>query len=223
MSTSITNKRRHINSHNIARTEWSKQSLQEKRKILVKFIATSASPYALVENHWFRIMTGLNISSKKVSKLVIDTYKNEMVMLSQRLNTVDEICITTDIWTASNKKAYATYTAHIYIKGKIESYTIHFVRMKGSHNGSKLQEELEKVLWTFGLQQKIFAVTCDDASNNKAAISLLNSARNYQNQHSIKRISCFCRMIHNVVTYVMEENTFNPMITVARKISSTIH
>lgn len=222
-STSITNKRKHVNTHTLGNTKWEKLSIVEREKTLVKFITTTASPYSLIENTWFRIMTGLKISSKKLSKLILACFKDEQQKLSQRFSNISEISITTDIWSASTKKSFATYTGHFFNNGSVESTVIHFTRIKHPHNAANLQLELEKVIWTFGLQSKIFSITSDDASNNRASINLFNSVRSFQNLQPIKRVSCFCHMIHNVVIYVIDENAFDSMILKVRKLANTVH
>ncbi|CAI5990663.1 unnamed protein product [Closterium sp. NIES-64] len=82
--------------------------------------------------------------------------------------------LTFDIWTSENNVAFMGVTAHYVTSDfQLKQAVIDFRELKGSHTGDLIADELEEVLWEWGLEKMLFAVTCDNTENNSRAMRLL--------------------------------------------------
>jgi uncharacterized protein YegP (UPF0339 family) len=79
----------------------------------------------------------------------------------QALNS--RICFTSNLWT-SNQYIDANF---------ILKKTIAFKDVKYPHNGFVIEEAITRCLIEWGIKEKVFTITLDNASNNRLAIDLL--------------------------------------------------
>lgn len=87
--------------------------------------------------------------------------------LIDSLRFVTSVCLTSDIWSGNVKVDYLSVVAHfVSVDWELENRVIGLRLIDCSHNGVNIAERVESVVHEFGLTDKIFAVTLDNASSN---------------------------------------------------------
>ncbi|ONM16336.1 Zinc finger BED domain-containing protein DAYSLEEPER [Zea mays] len=104
-------------------------------------------------------------------KMMRQELRNELQSLNSR------ICLTSDLWTSNQKLGYLCLTAH-YIDANfiLKKKTIAFKDVKYPHTGLAIEEVITKCLIEWGIKEKVFTITLDNASNNQSACDLLRES-----------------------------------------------
>ena len=101
--------------------------------------------------------------------------KKQIISEFENLNT--SVNLTTDVWSALHglPESYLCVTAHWVNPDtwQMIKRTIAFEVFEYPHSGENLFYILDKVIETFKLQQKIFSISFDNASNNTNAVQRL--------------------------------------------------
>lgn len=110
----------------------------------------------------------------------------------QQLNDANFVAITTDFWSDKSSRSYLCMTGHWYsdnmvVKSKVLVFTPYFDR----HTSEKISSELEFQLKQLKIFDKTTTITCDGASNIKAAFRSIDSR--------IKRLQCLAHKLHLIV------------------------
>ena len=89
---------------------------------------------------------------------------------------MDYVALTTDIWSASTKsnRPFCVYSVHFIHKETLNYAILDFRRLPHPHTASALRDNLQELFDYYDINTKIFAITADGASNNRASIRLLN-------------------------------------------------
>ena len=84
---------------------------------------------------------------------------------------MSSVCLTSDIWSGNAKEDYITVVAH-YITSdwELKKSVISFKLIEVSHNGINIVECISGVLRDWGLLDKVFSVSLDNASANTSAM-----------------------------------------------------
>ena len=105
----------------------------------------------------------------------IAKFERAKIELRSELQSINSrICFTSDLWTSNQKLGYICLTAHyvgpdFVLKKKIIAFKV----VKYPHTGIAIEEAITRVLTDYGIKEKMFTVTLDNAANNKAACDLL--------------------------------------------------
>ena len=87
---------------------------------------------------------------------------------------VSSICLTSDIWSGNAKKDYITVVAHyITVDWELKKSVIGFKLIEVSHNGINIVECIADVLRDFGLLNKVFSISLDNAYANTTVVLTL--------------------------------------------------
>jgi len=91
--------------------------------------------------------------------------------LQNELQTLDShVCLTSDMWTSIQNLGYMVITAHYITPDfKIKKKIISFKEVKYPHTGFAIEETLVSCLTEWGIRNKLFTLTVDNASNNTSA------------------------------------------------------
>ncbi|CAD6256622.1 unnamed protein product [Miscanthus lutarioriparius] len=91
--------------------------------------------------------------------------------LHTELQSLDSrVCLTSDIWTASQNLGYMAITAqYVDAEFKIKKKIIWFKVLEYPHSGFAIEEETMRCLTEWGLRYKLFTLTLDNASNHTSA------------------------------------------------------
>nr|XP_034589956.1 zinc finger BED domain-containing protein RICESLEEPER 2-like [Setaria viridis] len=152
------------------------------RKELCRLIARLDLPLGFGETEAFveYIQRAHNPRFAKVSR---QTTSRDLAKFfaERRLSLVDtlkshvsSVCLTSDIWSGNAKEDYLSVVAHfVSADWELEKRVIALRLIDCSHSGVNIAERIEQVVSEFGLQDKIFSITLDNASANTSAMSTL--------------------------------------------------
>ena len=89
-------------------------------------------------------------------------------------DSVNCVCLTSDIWSGKAKDDYLSVVAHyINLDWQLEKKVLGLVLIDCSHNGQNIADRVASVLGEYGVLEKVFAVTLDNASSNVSAMRML--------------------------------------------------
>ncbi|XP_011410338.2 PREDICTED: zinc finger BED domain-containing protein 4-like [Amphimedon queenslandica] len=88
------------------------------------------------------------------------------------MNAATSVAHTTDIWTSCQTKSYCCVTTHL-INGdwELKSYLLETFHFCLDHTAANISMELQRVVESWNIQDKIVCVVTDNAANMVAAIS----------------------------------------------------
>ncbi|KIL54989.1 hypothetical protein M378DRAFT_18356 [Amanita muscaria Koide BX008] len=79
-----------------------------------------------------------------------------------------------DAWSLPNHKAFIAITVHLLHDDEPLRLVLHVVELATAHSGRNMAEVFAKVLRTFGISEKILAITTDNASVNDTMVDHLS-------------------------------------------------
>lgn len=207
-TTSSSHKRDHTYSHHYTKPVNFQSMLKPfKLATIVKFLASSGSPFVLVEDPQFRFITGGTKFSRKTASMKSREMSQKLKRdLVTKLRSVKYVSLTMDIWTSIAVKPYLCCTVHyVDSESKMRSELLHFNSIDPPHTGSNIREKIEAIIDFYEIESSIVAITADGAANEDCAIRQLNSIRSARNAYAIRRVFCVAHLINNVVRYGLEE------------------
>jgi hypothetical protein len=148
---------------------------------LVSLIVVHAPPFSLVEYPKFRsFVTSLNPWFTHVSRTTtksdcIRTYEKGKSQLHEILkNSISRVPLTADLWTSKQTLGYLCVTFH-YIDSNwiLHKTIIKFGLVETPHDGRNLFNTMLKTLIEWSIEDKVFEITLDKASNNNNFVSAL--------------------------------------------------
>jgi hypothetical protein len=132
----------------------------------------------------------------------VGMYDRMKQTLESELQGLDSrICFTSDLWTSNQKLGYICLTAH-YVDPNfaLHKKIISFKAVKYPHSGLAIEEAITRCMTEYGIKEKMFTITLDNASNNKTACDLLQESGKsnmlFDGQHL--RVRC-CAHILNIL------------------------
>ena len=113
-----------------------------------------------------------------------------------------EISLACDAWSSKNQLAFMGILGYyIDSQWKLQERLIGFEELTASHTGDYMAKILKEVVERLDIQDNIFAITTDNASNNNSMIRTLNLPQMDPLQN---RIGCFAHIINLCVQGFME-------------------
>ncbi|CAD6220908.1 unnamed protein product [Miscanthus lutarioriparius] len=108
-----------------------------------------------------------------VRKEIMDNYFQEKETLYAHLKTMNcRFSATMDMWTSCQNKGYMCLTIHwIDDSWRMQKRIIGFFNVKGRHTGAKLSETFTEVMVKWYIENRLFALTLDNASSNEVAVN----------------------------------------------------
>ena len=86
--------------------------------------------------------------------------------IDMMLNDIENLSITTDIWTDRRGKAFIGITGHFLdIDFRSQAVLLDFVRLKCRHTGENIRNVTEDILEKLKITRKIYRIITDNASN----------------------------------------------------------
>ncbi len=146
----------------------SKHTIHEKVK---DFVISTYQPFTVVQEESFRdlvkLIDGETLPQgyRSLLKSIDEDFQSMKATLVKTFSSVDNVCITTDAWTA-NHKSFAGYTASWFNEDLTRENAVLAVRrFLGSHTFDSLAKGIDDILREFGIQNKTTSVTTDGATN----------------------------------------------------------
>ena len=152
------------------------------RTELVRLIARLDVPISLGESEAFveYIKNAHNpkytkVSRQTTSRDILKYFNDCKAKLVETFSTsVNCVCLTSDIWSGNAKEDYISVVAH-YINSdwQLEKRVLGLVLIDVSHNGQNIADRVASVVADYGLSEKVFAITLDNALSNASAMHKL--------------------------------------------------
>lgn len=189
---------------------------------LVNMIAEDMLPISFVENSRFKKFMKLleadySIPSRPTitNRLKLE-YNALKTKISNYLEEINFVSLTTDMWTSRATKSYITITAHLISKDwQYITLVLTTEEMSERHTSANLRERLLKVITTWQLNNKVVAVVHDNAAN------ICNAVENIPEfGHSVR---CFAHSLQLCVNKHLSEERINNLIKKSSNIVSHFH
>lgn len=158
--------------------ELSDSEINTINKSLIKMIVADYQPLSLVENVGFieyskKLQPLYSIPSRKVltSQLLPQEYNVILLKIKSILQNVNDLSITTDMWTSDSDKSYITVTCHFIFDDQLYSPVIATKSVSDIHTGQNIAATLTNIFNEWNIANKIITVISDNGSNIKNAIT----------------------------------------------------
>ena len=134
-----------------------------------------------------------------------DQIKNKIITELERVNKVS---IALDAWTSPNRLTFLAIVAY-YITPNWEyrHVLLGFEELSGQHTGENFAGVVRKVLQQFKIENKVFAVTTDNAKNNDTMTATLVESLSESIEHydyELYHIRCLAHVVQLVVKEFMD-------------------
>jgi hypothetical protein len=137
-------------------------------------------PFNFMEHEIFnKFMKACTPHWKKISRTTvkndcISTYNIEKKKLKALICGLDKVNITTDMWTSAQRVSYMVVTCHfIDSNWVIQKRVLSFCNIPPPYSGVVIANALRSCFEDWGILDKMFSITLDNASANTAAIKNL--------------------------------------------------
>ena len=116
-------------------------------------------------------------------------------------NAVSSVAVTSDIWSGKAKEDYISVVAHfINSDWHLQKRVLGLRLIDVSHNADNIAERIKAVLTEYGILNKVFSVTLDNASANKNAMDKLKPIlKEYLGADLFLHQRCACHIINLIV------------------------
>jgi len=151
------------------------------RELVVAAIIMHDLPFSFVEYAGIRsifqyLHPQIQLVSRNTAKAdALKLYKKEKLRTKLMLETIPgRISFTSDAWTSLTSDGYVCLTAHFIDKNwNLQKRVLNFSFMPPPHSGVALSEKLYAFLSEWGIENKVFSVTLDNASANGVSVDML--------------------------------------------------
>uniref|UniRef100_A0A803M8I5 Uncharacterized protein n=1 Tax=Chenopodium quinoa TaxID=63459 RepID=A0A803M8I5_CHEQI len=157
-------------------------NLKEIREALIYMIIVDELPFKHVEKPGFKHLKQVacpqfTIPSRvTIARDCVKLYYTEKERLREMFKACQRISVTTDTWTSIKRINYMCLSAHfIDSEWKLHKKIINFCPI--SHKGEAIGKAVEACLEHWGIEDKLFTVTVDNASSNDVACMHLSRMR----------------------------------------------
>jgi BED zinc finger len=152
------------------------------REIITKMIIAHELSFSFIEYHWFNQLLKYNnplyqkVSRATITRDCIKVVEVEREKMKKIFKNVDMISLTSDCWTSNQIIGYMCLTAHFVDSDwKMQKRIIGFNELAPPHSGEVISDGILECLIKWGIQDKIGAITLDNASNNDRASVILRN------------------------------------------------
>ncbi|CAN6309858.1 unnamed protein product [Urochloa humidicola] len=115
------------------------------------------------------------VSRQTTTRDIAKYFNDRRSKLIDSLNVVSSVALTSDIWSGNAKEDYLSVVAHyVNFDWQLEKRILGMRLIDVSHNSDNIAERVSNVVAEYGLTDKIFSVTLDNASANTKAIEKLS-------------------------------------------------
>ncbi|XP_061359781.1 zinc finger BED domain-containing protein RICESLEEPER 2-like [Gastrolobium bilobum] len=183
------------------------------REIIATAIMVHEYPFSIVEDTvWMWAFKFANPDFEKVSRQTIKSdcmaiYQAEKKCLKAELMNVNRISITTDMWRSNHQVAeYMVITGHyIDSEWKLQKKVLSFVKVPPPRRGVDVADAIFKCLESWGIENKVFSVSVDNAAYNDVCIrnikSTLSRSNNLVLNGNIFHVRCCAHILNLLVQH----------------------
>lgn len=145
---------------------------------LTLFIAGDLISLSVVESQNFKnLLEKLNpkyqVPSRKTltTKLIHEKCSEMRNDIKHKLKSAQNICLTLDLWSNSQMRAFLGVTGHYIADWQMRSVMLACSRFKGKHTGDAIHREYEETIANYEIGHKVSNIVTDNASNMIKAFS----------------------------------------------------
>ncbi|CAB5364726.1 unnamed protein product [Rhizophagus irregularis] len=207
---STSNLKKHLKKHNIQMNQNHGQDIREmfssSKGKTCPMGYNESTTFTIVEEPSFiefvhSLHPGALIpSADTIKRNIYNLYEVNVKKIKDILQMVPgKISFTTDIWTSPSTKSFLSLTAHFIDKEwKLRSVIVDFIQMYGSHTGENIKNTFISGLENLSIEDKLFGITLDNASNNQVFINELSkwADQNHIIFNSENHFRCFAHTIN---------------------------
>ncbi|KAK9705574.1 hypothetical protein RND81_07G067300 [Saponaria officinalis] len=180
------------------------------RELVAKAIIKHGYPFSWVEHegnrdiHEFLCDDVKTICRNTAKADCLKLYLSLKDQLKDTLsNLPGRICLTSDLWTSCQTEGYLCLTAHfVDANWKLTSLVLNFCHME-HHSGKEIYILLLKLIREWGIENKVFSLTLDNASSNDKAQDYLKATLNgcgcLLNEGKFFHVRCVAHVLNLVV------------------------
>lgn len=176
-----------------------KFDMAKMREAMAHWILMHEHPFTIVEEEGFNMMQrrGMpmweKVSRNTIKKDCEQVYEIEKKKLKSLLKGIGKISLTTDMWRSTNQKLeYMVLTGHfIDSNWKLQKRVLNFVHLPPPHRGVEIADCIYKCTKEWGIENKVYTLSVDNASNNDSAIRTLKDS---YSRH--KKLLCGGKLFH---------------------------
>ena len=231
-TTSTSSIRIHLKNHGILSAKenqetidnFVKQTKSDKTQAVIEWIILDMQPFKVVEGKAFHKMLSnfdpnYQLPSRNTIKnFIIKSFEKRKITIKNYIKNIPgKVSLTVDIWSSLKSESFLGITIHfISDEWSLKHFTLDIFRIKGSHTGQLIADEIYKVLVEFNLENKAISITTDNATNVVASTRILKTKFQYDFIH----FRCIAHILNLVVTSGLD--VINIQIKKLRKLIKTI-
>ncbi|XP_031269939.1 zinc finger BED domain-containing protein RICESLEEPER 2-like [Pistacia vera] len=169
------------------------------RELAANWVLMHEHPFTIVEEEGFNVMQKCGMPQwEKITRTAlkqhcVTVYEVKKKKLVNLFKSINKISLTTDLWNSSNQKLeYMVVTEHFIDNDwKLQKRVLNFVHIPAPRPGVEIAATIHKCLMEWGIENKVFGISVDNASSNDVVIKILreNLGRN-------KKLMCGGRLFH---------------------------
>ncbi|KAL2694983.1 hypothetical protein AAEP93_002551, partial [Penicillium crustosum] len=150
---------------------------------ILSFLSLNRLPFQLIEHPTFQSLiqmarTSLSTpfipSADTIRRRLSSTVKSRQQSVLQMLPSHSKISIALDCWTSPFSQAFMAITGYFIDSDWVyREVLLDFKPIYGAHTGANLSSALIETLTEHGIEDRVFGLTTDNASNNKTLMESL--------------------------------------------------
>nr|KAJ0225102.1 hypothetical protein LSAT_V11C100042420 [Lactuca sativa] len=176
-----------------------KFDMMKMRESIAHWILMHEHPFTIVEEEGFNMMQkrGMleweNVSRVSIKKYCEKVFEIEKNKLKNLLKSISKISVTTDMWKSTNQKIeYMVLTGHFVDSNwQLQKRVLSFIHLPPPHRGLEIADNRYKCFKDWGIENKMFTISVDYASNNDSAVRILSETFS-----RVKKLPCGGKLFH---------------------------
>ncbi|KAL1567116.1 zinc finger BED domain-containing protein RICESLEEPER 2-like [Salvia divinorum] len=114
---------------------------------------------------------------------ILKMYEKEKIVIKSKLGKIPgRLSLTSDCWSSITSDGYISLTCHFIDEDWVlQKFVLNFSLMPSPHTGATLSNKLYSMLCDWGIENKAFSLTLDNAAANDSSVDLLLTQMNLNN------------------------------------------
>ncbi|CAK1547969.1 unnamed protein product [Leptosia nina] len=180
-------------------------------------ICRDNQPFSLVENEGFKNLLKVTVphykipSRTSVTRWIDEKYDALSTVMKNKLCCVENLTLTSDIWSDLQMRSYLGVTAHFGIGIEFHVVTLGVYHLDERHTSEYIAQTLTKTCEEWGFNtDKVTAVVTDNAANMVKAVEIAFGKK--------KHIPCFAHTLNLVAQHVLAIPELQEILTKAKSV-----
>ena len=112
------------------------------------------------------------MTSEQETDKILERAVSILRAINNELDNVTDICLTIDLWSSLDMRSFVGKTGHYANDFQLQSVILAFQGFRESHTAARIHEASERAIVTYGFNNRLSAITTDNAANMIKAFSL---------------------------------------------------